>query len=331
MATWRSTAFWLVVSAALGAACKGRVPAAGEPPAGAGAESAPALDVLDLPAATQVVLEARVAPLAASPLARRLVDGALAQDAESRARLDTLLARCRIDLARDVDRLTLAMKDTSEVALVAAGRFDAPAIVACIRAEAGELEETRHAGQAVHGTARRENPVFFAAGASRIMAATSRSWLHALLERGAALRDRPEMAAIVGRADRGAALWGAGLMPPGAGDRMVALTRGEVKQAARAVSFQVDLGGREAPLQASLRLEMADASDAQALARFARAQLDILTIAAQRYGLGRLLAKTKIAAEDQGMILSLRLDGDDARLLDEALASRQAENKEQGR
>jgi hypothetical protein len=330
MATWRSTAIWLVVSAALAAACKGRVPAAGEPPGGSTLESAPALDVLDLPAATQVVLEARVAPLAASPLARRLIDGALAQDAESRGRLDALLARCRIDPARDIDRLTLAMKDTAEVALVAAGRFDAAAIVACVRAEAGELEETRHAGQPVHGTARRENPVFFTAGASRIVAATSRSWLHAVLERGAALRDRPEMAALVGRADRAAALWGAGLMPPGAGDRMVALTGGEVKQAARAVSFQVDLG-REAPLQASLRLEMADASDAQALARFARAQLDILTIAAQRYGLGRLLAKTKIAAEDQGMILSLRLDGDDARLLDEALASRQAENKEQGR
>jgi hypothetical protein len=151
-----------------------------------------------------------------------------------------------------------------------------------------------------------------------------------VLARGESLRARPEMKQLIARADRGAALWGVGLMPPGVGERMVELTGGEVKAPARAVSFQLDVG-RDVPLAARLRLDMADAADASKLAGFARNQLGVLTIAAQRYGLGRLLAKTEIAAEDSGMVVSLRLDGDDVRLLDETLASRQAEEKKEQR
>jgi len=337
MATWSTTGprIFLAVSAAWGLlACNQGKPAQ-PPPAPApapetGSGTPVAFDLLDLPAETRVVIDARVPVLAASPVARRSIDVALSQDAPSRARLGALLARCRIDLARDVAGLTLAMKDAGEVALIGLGRFDEPALIECIRAEAGDLDEARSGSHVLHGT-RGASPVWLTIGQGRVIAATSRAWLETVLAPGETLRARPEMKELIARADRGAALWGVGLMPPSAGERMVQLTDGEVKAPARAVSFQIDVG-RDVPLAAQLRLEMADAADATKLAGFAGGQLGVLTIAAQRYGLGRLLAKTQIAAEGNGMIVSLRLDGDDVRLLDETLASRQAEEKkEQGR
>jgi hypothetical protein len=153
------------------------------------------------------------------------------------------------------------------------------------------------------------------------VASSSEGWLDALLD---GKREKLP-AAFLAKVDRSAPLWGTGTMPPGVGDRLSELTRGTVKKPAQAVSFQVDT--KDAAVDAALRIEMSDESDARELAAFAGGQLDLLAIAAQRFGLGRLVARTRITAEGTGVKLALRLDEDDVRLLEGALG--QAANQDE--
>jgi hypothetical protein len=283
-------------------------------------------EVSGLPADTRVLLEARVGPLAASPVVRPIVERVLARDPGASARLEALLRRCKIDLVRDVERLTIAMREPTEVALIVIGRLDEAAVTACVAAETGGLTTTQKQGLTVHAAGAAESRVWLTFAAGALVASSSERWLETLLDAtGPKLAARPDLYA---RVDRSRALWGAGTMPPGVGTRLTELTRGAVKQPARAVSFTVDASGPA--LAAALRLEMQDEADARELAAFTRGQVDLLAIAAQRFGLGRLVARTQINAEGAGVTLALRVDEQDVRLLEGALVQ-ETETKEQVR
>jgi len=71
------------------------------PPAGKEEALARALDVATLPAETQVIIGASVPRVLESVVLRRLIDQALARDPDARARLESLLGRCKIALDRD--------------------------------------------------------------------------------------------------------------------------------------------------------------------------------------------------------------------------------------
>ena len=292
-------------------------------------EEGRALDVATLPAETRVIIGARVPQILASPVLRRLVDRALAHDPDARARLESLLGRCKIDLSRDVERVTIAMADAADVALLVSGKIDPAALVACVRAEAGELSESQHDGRTVYATGRDGQRVWLTVAEGSLVAATSERWMDALLDPAKpSIATRADTQALLARVDRDAAVWGVGYLPPGSETRMAELTGGKVAAPPKAVTFTVTLG-KPTPIDASLRLEMASPGDATALVDVASKQRDLLAIAAQRHGLGRMVSKTNIDADGTGLRLALRLDEPDVRLLEEAMSPKA--EKEQGR
>lgn len=305
---------------------KGSAPAAGkEDP------SAP-LDVATLPAETRVIIAARVPRVLASPVLKRLVDQALARDPDARARLESLLARCKLDLARDVERVTVAMGEPQDVGLLVHGKIDPQALLGCVRAEAGELAESKQAGRTVYATTREGNKVWLAFDGTTVVAATSERWIGTLLDRARpSLQTRADTQALLAKVDRDAAVWGIGYLPPTVGANMSEVTGGKVTTPPRAVTFAVETDKDQAPLVAALRLEMGSPADATALIDLATRQRDLLAIAAQRFGLGRMVSKTQIDTDGKDLRFALRLDPPDVRLLEEAIARDTSETKEQGR
>lgn len=292
--------------------------------------AARALDVATLPADTRVIIGAQVPRVLESPILRRLVDQALARDPDARARLEALLGRCKIALDRDVDRVTIAMGEPADVGLLVSGKIDPAALLACVREEAGELAESTQHGHKVYATTREGQKVWLAFDGATVVAATSERWMATLLDPArATIATRADTQALLARVDRDAALWGIGYLPAGTTSRMSELTGGKVSAPPKAVTFDVALG-KGAPLAAGLRLEMNSAADAAALVDVAEKQRDLLAIAAQRHGLGRVVTKTHIDSDGAGLRLALRLDEPDVRLLEEAI-SHKVETKEQGR
>jgi hypothetical protein len=304
----------------------------GSAPAAATTDPGAPLDVATLPAETRVIIGARVSKLLGSAILRRLVDQALAQDPDARARLESLLARCKLDLARDVERVTVAMAEPHDVGLLVHGRIDPQALLGCVRAEAGELTETQQGGRTVYATTREGNRVWLAFDGTTVVAATSERWIATLLDRARpSIQTRADTVALLAKVDRDAAVWGVGYVPPSAETRMGEITGGKVTAPPKSVTFAVQTDKDPSPLSAALRLELASPADATALIDLATRQRDLLAIAAQRFGLGRMVSKTQIDAEGRDLRFTLRLDPPDVRLLEEAIARDTREPKEQGR
>ncbi len=287
----------LVVGAVLVAACgKGKV----EPE-----PAKPASPAVALPAETKAIIGVDVARVAASPLAVRAVRGLLAADPETRTKLDGLLARCRLDPVADLKTIVVAMAGPEDVAAVVTGRVDEKALVACIR----ETSAVEQRGRVYASTGKDGQKVFFAFGGEPSMVlATTEAWLGKIMDPAAA-KVGGATAARLAKVSPKAALWGVGELPPGVGQKLVELSHGQLTAPASAVTFEVELG---AGVAGSLVAEMASADDADKLAVLLKSQLGWAAVLAQRWGLGRLVAKAQVHTEQheqgQGVRVSLKLD-----------------------
>ena len=273
--------------------------------------------------------------IVASTLMRRLLTEAMARDADIRPRIDALLGRCQIDLPRDLTDVTIAKgAATDEVAILAAGHFDAKAIVACVHAEVNDagsaFRQETVAGRTVFdvGPQGAATGVFITVATGQIVIATSGPFLRAILDaRTEKLAARPDLVALLGGVDQTLAVWGVGFVPPEAGARLVEIAAGAVAEPARTVSFElrVDDG-----LGLRVRFDMATPADAQGLATFASRQMDLLAAAAQRFNLGRVLAQTKITSDGASLKVALDLADADVRLIEAVVAgtASQAKNEE---
>jgi len=286
-----------------------------------------------LPAETRVVIGASVPRLAASPLARRLIGEILGRDADAEQRLLELLARCKIDPARDVTSVTIAMAEGQDVALLARGAIDGKALVECVRAEAtangGSFAEKPLGGHTVYTATSQSGAqrVWLAIGSDRtVVAALSEAWLGKVLDPAAPKIDgRADTMALVKRVGPDAAVWGVGYLPAGAGAQLVKLTDNQVTQPAQSVAFEATFGNG---LSAMLRLDMKSTSDADKLASFAKGQLDWLGVAAQQVKLGPLVSKAHLTTEGQSVKLAVKLDDADVKQLEAALGDNPQAKKE---
>src|SRR5262249_21355475 len=204
---FRRSLIWscLAIVAACGQSKAQREPAAPAPAAG------------PRPAEPKPIIGLAAAPVPASPLAARAVRALLAEDPETRAKLDGLLARCKLDPAADLKTIAVAMAAPEDVAVVATGRLDEKSLVACIR----ETAAVEQRGRAYAATGRAGQKVFFALGGGpSLVLATSEVWLGKVID-PAAPKLGGAMAARVARVSPKAALWGVGELPPGVGQKLV--------------------------------------------------------------------------------------------------------------
>jgi hypothetical protein len=330
MVSWKISAAVLLCAAACG---KGT---ASTPEAQAQTHGTGELGVSALPAETRVIIGASVPRIAASPLARRLVGEILGRDPEAAQRLGQLLGRCHIELEHDVNSITIAMAEGQDVALLARGSVDGKALADCVRAEAtaggGSFAEKNLAGHAVYTatSASGTQKVWLAFGADRtVVAALSEPWLAKILDpAGAKIEGRPDTLALIKRVPAEAAIWGVGYVPATVGGQLVKLTQGQVAQPATAVAFDASF---DHGLTGTLRMDLKSTDDADHLATFAQSQLDWLTVAAQEFKLGQLVAKARITTDGPSVKLAVKLDDADVRKLEAALGDNPQPKKEPSR
>ena len=286
-----------MVGAAMLAACgKGTAPPGAEKSA-AGAAA--------FPAETRAVIGIDVARVRASAVAVRAVRAVLDRDPETRAKLDALFTRCQIDPGADLKTVTLGMAGPEDVAVVIVGAkpstIDEAKVVACLRqtstvvAKAGRYASTAKDGQTV----------FLAFGGEpSLVLATSDAWLAKVMD-PTAPKLAGAMTARLAQVSPQAAVWGVGELPPGVGAKLVELSQGQLAAPATAFRFEVDLANG---VLASLAAEMQTPADAEKLAALVKSQLDWAVVAAQRWGLSRLVAKAQVRSESNVARVSLQLD-----------------------
>jgi hypothetical protein len=282
------------------------------------------LGLASLPAETRVIIGISVARVAGSPLSRRLAGELLARDPDAWARLRAVLDRCELDVERDVRSMTIAMSEPTDVALLAAGRFDEPSLAGCVRTEVagagGQLREVSLAGRTLHGAISPDGAaqVWMVGDGEAVVLATSERWLRSIVDPAAPkLGTRADTLALLAGVDQTVAAWGVGYLPPGAGARLVEIAGGAIGSPARSVAFELDAA---TGLTAAVRLEMAHPDDAAGLAAFARGQQGLLSMAAQRFGLGRLVARIHITSEGATVQVALALDEAELRQVAAAFA-----------
>jgi hypothetical protein len=245
------------------------------------------LSLEHLPAETSAVIQLDASRLAKSPLVRRAVAALSARDAASADRLKDFFSRCQIDVEKDLGKLVVVLGPPGpqqDAALLVRGQLDEKRLVACV---AETTQEDRHQVP-VYKTAD-EPPVFFAfAAPGSLVAATSVAWIDQFLDpRAPRLAPTAPLAKLIAsESAKDATAWGAGILPAGVGERIVALTEGDVTRPAQAVTFRLDA---DAGLSLRVALEMATEADAEKLVAFAEDQRGWLAIVAGRYGVEELV------------------------------------------
>jgi hypothetical protein len=284
-----------MVGAAILAAC-------GKGTAQPGAEKSAVVGAVAFPAETRAVIGIDVARVRGSAVAVRAVRAVLDRDPETRAKLDGLFTRCQIDPGADLKKLTLGMGGPEDVAVVVVGdKMDEAKIVACF----GQTSTVTTQGRRYASTSKDGQTVFFAFGGEpSLILATSDAWLAKVMD-PTAPKLAGAMAARLAQVSPEAAVWGAGELPPGVGAKLVELSRGQLAAPATAIRFEVDLA---TGVLASLSAEMQTPADADKLAALVKSQLDWAVVAAQRWGLSRLVARAQVRSESNVVRVSLRLD-----------------------
>jgi hypothetical protein len=283
-----------------------------------------AVDGMDaVPSSADAVLGAEVGPLSRSLLVERAVQRMLAADPGLKAELDGLFNGCGFDPIRDLGTVLVAMDNTTETGaatdralLVASGQITEGKLAACVGQHmtrvGGQLVQKSVSGR-VHYHA--DSPpgrldVWFAFGSPKtLLVSSSAEFLAEALAGGPRLAADGQMAELVHRARvPGAALWAAGRVSPEIGKGLASATGGQVGPP-RAMFGHL---AAETGLSAELGVELASPEEAKSAVSLANTQLRILTQVAQRWRLGRAVAK--ISAEASGPTLYLHLELTDEEL-----------------
>lgn len=309
----------LAAIAAAGLACRGddKKPGTKTDPARASVASIVGLDAI--PAGVRVVVGVDVAKLARSALVQRAVDQMFARDPELEKRIDALLTACKLDPVEQLDSFVIGMGEGDQVVLVASGQFREADIAICVdktlTADGGRLTTQSVAGRTAYKADGGKSwpAVWFAFGApNTLVLSSSDKLLGEALGKGKKVATDDNLAPLIARAHPAeAAMWGAGSVSPAVGEGLVTASSGKVRPP-RAMFGHVRF---DAGLAAELGAVMASADDAKLLESEAKPQLELLSLAAQKYGLGRLVHKLAISAESDTVLVRIALTEDELREL----------------
>jgi hypothetical protein len=281
------------------------------------AEHAVAVEGLDaLPADVRVVVGANVPALAASPLVKDAFARMLGRDQAMAARLGELQTRCKLDPGKDLESVLVGLLGSTssrDVVLVAKGKLDETAIVACVEAtlteKGGKLEKKTDGALSVYVA---HNPqgsgdIAFGFGAPGvILLADSEELLHTARDAASPkLKSNKDFVAMLAETDTRAALWGVGLVAPDVGRGIVDAASGKVKKPAQAMWGSVDLS---TGLALELVVKMDADADAKGLAEVVQKQLGQYAIVAQAYALGPIVNKIKTETRGPLFVVTLALD-----------------------
>jgi len=289
---------------------------------GAAGGSAPVAALGAIPSDATVVVGIDVRQLAQADVVVRAVDQMLVRDPDLAARLARLAKDCGVDVAQQVKSVHLALGPRATKGgmappslLVATGQLAEPALTACLQAGAGsgggQLSVRDVGGRALYKLTEGARVLHFAFGqADTVVIGADETWVLAAVGGSAKVEASPTLGPLLERVDRGAAVWTAATMDAELGTALTRITKGKVSAAPRALHGA--LRTREG-LIGELSFVMASEPDADALVGFARAELEILAMAAQAMGLGRLVAKVRVERKGAEAQFRVALSDDEVR------------------
>jgi hypothetical protein len=289
-------------------------------------KSQPAPEITGLatvPATAEVVLGADIAKLADAPVIERAVEQLLLRDEPLARRWGRLQEDCKIDLVKQVKRVMLAVgpsggkPGTGPVLLVVIGSIPEADLRDCVSKLVGggngaitgkvvfgrTLYIVRDSGRTLHFGYGRPDTIVLGADEAFVTEA---------LSTGKKASDNPELGRWLALADQRASLWAAGRIDARIRDGLLQMAGGRVRGGPLAMAATAELTDG-----ASLKMSVVMPSDADAasLASYAKAELALLTAAAQVKSLGPVVGKVTVAADKEIVHLRAPLTTVDLNLL----------------
>ncbi len=289
----------LVALATAGGACKKKKGAG----AGAGGSAAQVAALAAVPADATVVVGIDVGQLAQAQVVARAVDQMLIRDPDLAARLARLAKDCGVDVTHQVKSVHLALgprpsKGPAAPAslLVATGQIAEAALTQCLQAGVGsggaQLTVRDVGGRSIYKLTEGTRVLHLAFGqADTVVIGGDEAWVLAAVGDGPKVEASKSLAPLLATVDRSAAIWVVATMDAELGQALTRLTKGKVAAAPQALSGALVT---KSGLAGSISFFMASTGDADALVGFATDELQLLALAAQSMGLGRVVAKVKV-------------------------------------
>jgi hypothetical protein len=289
----------IVAAAALVAAAGGCKKRKGE----AGGSSAPVAALGAIPADATVVVGIDVHQLAQAQVVLRAVDQMLVRDPDLAARLTRLAKDCGVDVTQQVKSVHLALGPKPSKGgtappsiLVATGQLAETALTTCLQAGTGsgggQLSVRDVGGRSLYKLTEGARVLHLAFGqADTVVIGADEAWVLAAVGGGAKVHANPALGPLLEKVDREAAVYAVAAMDADLGAALTRITKGKVAAAPQALygALQTKSG-----LAGNIAFVMSSEGDADALVGFAADELEIMAMAAQAMGLGRLVAKVKV-------------------------------------
>jgi hypothetical protein len=290
------------------------------------AADAPTAEVTGLaavPATAEAVIAIDVPRVGESPLIGRAIDQLLLRDPDLAARWQRLQASCKLDLAKQVKHVMLALgRKTGDagngpVLMIATGNLSETDVVACVRAMVGdgkgELSAKPLGARTLYEAKDGNHAMYFAFGrADTVVLGSNEAWVTEAIGTGKKALDNPELKQWIGLANQQLPVWGAGRIDAQVKQGLVKVTAGAVTQGPVAMIVGIDAGSG-ATFEAGAVME--NSVEAKTLESFANTQKSLLGYAAQGKGLGTLVDKIQIAATDNIVRFKVALTTDEVNQL----------------
>jgi len=260
-----------------------------------------------VPATAQVLIGVDVTKLQDSALVARAVDQLLMRDPVLATKWGEVQASCKLDLAKQLKRVMLALgpppqgaaTGTGPVLMVATGTIAEPDLASCIRTMVGKgggtLTVKTVGGRSLYQVKDGNRTMFFAFGRTdTIILGTSEPWVLDALGTGPKAVDNPEIKTLLPLADQNAPVWAVGKVDERVRQGLVGASGGKLKSGPQAIVATLDPtdGAR-----INLGAVMASGEDAKALESFANNELKVVAMVAQMKSLGPIVAKVAVTAE----------------------------------
>jgi hypothetical protein len=274
-----------------------------------------------IPADAAAVVGLDVERLARSRLVARAVDQMFDRSPEVRDRLTALAATCQLDLPTQVKTVHLALGPPVTTGarasiLVATGELTETNLTRCLQAGVGagggEVTVRQTGERTLYRLVAGRRELFFGFGdADTVVLGPREDWVLAGLGAGRKVEASPVLGPALATVDRQAAMWAVATVDPELGMALTRLSKGAIAAGPTVVVGTLDpLDG----VRATAMFSMTSASDARALAEYARGELAMGTIAARALGLSKVL--TKVVADHEGTVVRLRVALTDAEVKD---------------
>ncbi len=281
-----------------------------------------------VPATAQVVVAADVARVASSPLVVRAVETLLLKDSDLASRWQRLHDTCKLEI-KQLKSVVLAIGPHAEgaqvgtgpVLMIVTGNLVETDLAECVRGIVGQgggaLTAKTIEGRTLYQAKDGKRTMFFAFGRpDTVVLGANEAYVKEALGNGKKLADNAELTSWIKRADQSAPIWAAGRVDERVRGGLVKVTNNQLTQGPAAIILAVDpTDGAKLDVGAV----MASPADAKTLESFAKTQLGLMAMGAQKYNLGSIVDKVAISADSDVVRFKVALSMTDVNLLISAL------------